>query len=44
MRKDLIFLGLLVTPFLGILAFGGQGQPPAAKGEQAVRKAVTSVL
>jgi uncharacterized protein (TIGR02246 family) len=39
MRKNLFFLGLLATIFLGILAFGGQGQPPSAKGEQAVRKA-----
>jgi uncharacterized protein (TIGR02246 family) len=39
MRKNLIFLGLLATIFLGILAFGGQGQPPSSKGEQAVRKA-----
>jgi hypothetical protein len=33
MRKNLIFLGLLATILLGILALGGQGQLPSAKDE-----------
>jgi uncharacterized protein (TIGR02246 family) len=44
MRKNLIFLGLLATALLAIPAFRGQGQPPAAKGEQAVRKAVAAYV
>ena len=44
MRKHLIFLGLLAALLLGIPALSGQGQPPAAKGEQAVRKAVAAYV
>jgi uncharacterized protein (TIGR02246 family) len=43
MRKNLIFLGLLVTVLLVLPAFSGQGQAPAS-GEQAVRKAVAAYI
>src|SRR5262245_29310148 len=43
MRKNLIFLGFLVTILLVIPAFSGEEQP-ATNGEQAIRKATAGII
>ncbi len=44
MRKHLFFFGFLAATVVAIPAFRGQGQPPAAKGEQAVRQAARGYI
>jgi uncharacterized protein (TIGR02246 family) len=44
MRKYLFFFGFLAATVVAIPSFRGQGQPPAAKGEQAVRQAARGYI